>query len=77
MLFCSNVIGIGLGLGLDLVSGWSVVTHTCLCYFRLSHDATGSVDKSYMGCEDRSFSVNKAVDVKVGIVFMLVECRHA
>jgi len=28
--------GLGSGLGLDLVSGWQVVMHTCLCNFRLS-----------------------------------------
>jgi len=31
--YCSVI---GLGLGLDLVSGWLVVTHTYLYYFTLS-----------------------------------------
>jgi len=35
---CCLVVGLGsgLGLGLDLVSGWLVVMHTYLYYFRLS-----------------------------------------
>ena len=40
---CCFVVSLGLGLGLDLVSGWLVVMHTYLYYFRLSLSRTGLV----------------------------------
>jgi len=32
---CCLVVGLGVGLGLDLVSGWYVVMHAYLCDFML------------------------------------------